>query len=152
MAVIRTDVSETMASVFRVPHGDGTLPLCYSGTTVDQRFLRGFLSSVEEHCFLGCVQGCTNYRRLLELCNVCLYLERTVRRSYRFHLQVREVPEDICHCYYLESIPEDSVLPPQIVSLYGEAGQQWFHGDSYGVISPVGWLKMEAMCSPKRRF
>jgi hypothetical protein len=42
---------------------------------------------VEEHCPLGCFRGGINYRCLLGLYTVYLWLEPTFRRTYRLHLQ-----------------------------------------------------------------
>jgi hypothetical protein len=42
-------------------------------------------------------------------------------------------PGDTPHCCCHEHIPEDGVLQPYTVSLYGEVNQQWLHGNTTAV-------------------
>jgi hypothetical protein len=54
-------------------------------------------------------------------------------------------PEGICHCYGRQNIPEDVAPRPYILYLYGDANQQWFHGnttlESYHPAEPWRWTR-----------
>jgi hypothetical protein len=41
-----------------------------------------------------------------------------------------KVPEDICYCYRRENFQEDSVFRSYVAPPYGEATQEWFHGNT----------------------
>jgi hypothetical protein len=65
------------------------------------------------------------------------------------------IPEDIRHCYCRENTPEDTVLRPYIVSLYGSLSSpsvvRYIVSLRAGKIQSPITLQMEAKCSPKRR-
>jgi hypothetical protein len=77
-----------------------------------------------------------------------IFSETSVRTRVTWY----KIPKGLYNWYHRESIPEDNAIRPLTVSFYGEPDQRWFHGNKPWNPKTRRILKMEALCSPKRRF